>query len=91
MRSGSSVERQGRMRSQSPSGDGGSGPKRGLSLHAALQAARRELVLRDQDLARAKESAVQERRGRKQQVAAAELRLQEVIQELVRTTHYRTI
>ena len=87
LRSASSAteERGRRMRSRSPSGGGGGGPKGGLGLHAALQVARRELVLRDQDLARAKEMAVTERRGRKQQVAAVELRLQEVMQELERT------
>lgn len=89
LRGDNAGEDRGRVRSQSPSGSGGGSPKRGLSLHAALQAARRELVLRDQDLARAKESAVTERRGRKQQVAAAELRLQEVTDELVRVPHLR--
>ena len=74
----------GRMRSQSPAGGGGGGgAARGPGLHAALQSARRELVLRDQDLARAKEEAVMERRSRKQQVAASKLELQDVTQDLV--------
>ena len=83
LRSDGTGEDRGRVRSQSPSGS--SMPRRGPSLHAALQEARRELVLRDQELARAKELAVTERRGRKQQVAAVELRLEDLMQELVRT------
>ena len=71
------------MRSQSPAGGGGGGSARGPGLHAALQSARRELVLRDQDLARAKEEAVMERRSRKQQVAASKLELQDITQDLV--------
>ena len=40
-------------------------------------------MLRDQDLARAKEEAVMERRSRKQQVAASKLELQDITQDLV--------